>query len=134
MTAATVPVPSPVAICAPVTVDIAAMSLVVRRPENAGGYEKLIWREAHRALVKAEELGWPASMPFVRGSAPGHYQFATARPGPNLTLLFAFTVGTPDAKIYVELVGASGLYAFATADRETHYFMGVTFKHRGVAA
>jgi hypothetical protein len=85
-------------------------------------------------LAKAEELGWPASTPVVRGSAPGNYQFAPARPGPNLTLLFVFTVGTPAAKIYAELVGASGLYAFVTADRETHRFLGVSFKHRGLAA
>jgi hypothetical protein len=130
MTAAAVRLPSPVAIRAPVTIDIANMSLVVRRPDSAGGYEKLIWREAHGALVKAEELGWPASMPVVRGSAPGNYQFAPAKPGPNLTLLFAFTVGTPAAKVYAELVGASGLYAFVSADRETHRFLGVSFKHR----
>jgi hypothetical protein len=66
-------------------------SLVVRRPDAAGGSEKLLWREAHAALLRAEELGWPGGTRFVYGSAPGHYQFAHAAAGPNLTLLFAFS-------------------------------------------
>jgi hypothetical protein len=102
--AATTPLPQPLAISASVTVDFANMALIVRRPENAGGYEKLLWRQAHESLVKAEELGWPSSTRFVWGSAPGNYQFAHAIPGPNLTLLFGFTVGTPTAKVYAELV------------------------------
>ena len=76
------------AVAAPVTVDFANMTLIVRRPDAAGGYESLLWREAHQALVKAEERGWPSSTRFVWGSAPGNYQFAHAAPGPNLTLLF----------------------------------------------
>jgi hypothetical protein len=85
--AATTRLPQPVAIRAPVTVDFANMSLVVRRPDAAGGYERLLWREAHQALVKAEESGW-STTPTVWGSAPGNYQFVRAAPGPNLTLLF----------------------------------------------
>jgi hypothetical protein len=70
--AATTPLPQPLAISAPVTVDFANMALIVRRPEAAGGSEKLLWREAHAALVKAEELGWPSGTRFVWGSsAPG---------------------------------------------------------------
>jgi hypothetical protein len=131
--AATTPLPQPLAITAPVTVDFANMTLIVRRPENAGGYEKLLWRQAHEALVKAEELGWPRIMRFVWGSAPGAYQFAHAAPGPDLTLLFAFAVGTPAAQVYAELVGRPGLSAFVTADKSARYFLGVAFRHRGLA-
>jgi hypothetical protein len=91
---ATERLPQPLAVAAPVTVDFANMALVVRRPDAAGGSEKLLWREAHAALVQAEERGWPNGTRFVYGNAPGHYQFAHAAPGPNLTLLFAFAVDT----------------------------------------
>jgi hypothetical protein len=128
--AATTPLPQPLAITAPVVPDFANMTLVVRRPDNAGGYERLLWRESHIALVKAEESGWPMGTPYVWGSAPGNFQFAHAAPGPNLTLLFAFAVGTRAAQVYAELVGRPGLSAFATADKSTRYFLGVTFRHR----
>jgi hypothetical protein len=129
VTTASAVLPQPLAINAPVTNDVSNMTLVVRRPDAAGGYEKLLWRQAHEALVKAEESGWPASTPYVWGSAPGNYQFAHATPGPNLTLLFAFTVGTPAVKVYAELVGKPGLFAFVTADKSARYFLGVTFRH-----
>jgi len=123
--------PQPLAITAPVVADFANMTLVVRRPEAAGGYERLLWREAHQALAKAEQAGWPRGTPFVYGSAPGNYQFVHAAPGPNLTLLFAFAPGTPATKVYAELVSRPGLYAFVTADKSTRYFLGVTFRNRG---
>ena len=110
---------------APVTADYANMALIVRRPDAAGGTEKLLWREAHQALVLAEERGWPSRTRFVYGSAPGHYQFAHATPGPNLTLLFGFAVGTPGAKVYAELVSRPGLSAFVTADKAARHFLGV---------
>jgi hypothetical protein len=127
--AAATPLPQPLAISAPVTVDFANMALIVRRPDAAGGHAALLWREAHAALVQAEEKGWPSSTRFVYGSAPGHYQFAHAIPGPNLTLLFAFTVGTPAAQVYAELVSKPGLSAFVTADKSTRRFLGVSFRN-----
>jgi hypothetical protein len=129
-TAATTTFPSPLTVAAPVTNDVANMTLIVRRPDAAGGYEKLLWREAFQAYRAAEERGWPHSTPFVWGSAPGNYQFAHAAPGPNLTLLFAFAVGTTAAKVYAELVSRPGLYALVTADKSARDFLGVTFKHR----
>ena len=65
--AATTPLPQPLAITAPVTADYANMALIVRRPDAAGGTEKLLWREAHQALVLAEERGWPSRTRFVYG-------------------------------------------------------------------
>ena len=127
---ATEKLPQPKAITAPVTVDFAGMALVVRRPDAAGGSKRLLWRESHVALTQAEERGWPSGTRFVYGSAPGHYQFAHAASGPNLTLLFPFVVGSAAAKVYAELVSRPGLYAIATADRSARIFLGVTFKHR----
>jgi hypothetical protein len=127
--AATTPLPQPLAITAPVTVDFANMALIVRRPEAAGGTARLLWRESHAALASAEERGWPRSTQFVWGSAPGSYQFGHAAPGPNLTLLFAFVVGTPSGRVYAELVSRPGLYAIVTADKSARYFLGVTFRH-----
>jgi hypothetical protein len=123
----------PRAIHAPVTVDFANMTLVVRRPEDAGGYERLLWRESHAALAAAEEAGWPWGTRFVWGSAPNSFQFAHATPGPNLTLLFAFQPGTAAATTYAELVGRPGLSAFVTADKSTRCFLGVTFRHSPVS-
>jgi hypothetical protein len=127
--AATTPLPQPLAISAPVTVDFANMTLTVRRPENVGGHAALLWREAHAALVKAEELGWPTGTRMVWGSAPGAFQFTHAIPGPDLTLQFTFLVGSPAAKVYAELVSRPGLSAFVTADRSARVFLGVKFRH-----
>jgi hypothetical protein len=126
--AATTPLPQPLAINAPVTVDFANMALIVRRPQDAGGHAQLLWREAHAALVKAEELGWPSNTRFVWGSGPRDYQFAHATPAENLTLKFAFTPGTPTAKIYAQLV-SKPLSAFVTVDKSLRVFLGVSFKH-----
>jgi hypothetical protein len=127
---ATERLPQPLAVTAPVTVDFADMALVVRRPEAAGGTERLLWRESHAALVLAEERGWPRGTSFVYGSASDAYQFAHATPGPNLSLVFGFVVGTPAAKVYAELVSRGGLFAFVTADRSLPYFLGVSFRNR----
>src|SRR5687768_16678326 len=106
------------------------MALTVRRPQHAGGHAALLWRDARAALSQAEETGWLSSTRFVYGSAPGHYQFGHATPGDNLTLVFAFAVGTPGAKVYAELVSQPGLSAIVTADRALRYFLGVSFRNR----
>jgi hypothetical protein len=129
---ATERLPQPLAVTAPVTVDFANMALVVRRPDAAGGTEKLLWRESHLALAQAEERGWPSGTQFVWGSAPGHSQFAHAKPGPNLTLLFPFMVGSAAAKVYAELVTRPGLASIVTADKSARVFLAVKFLNRGV--
>jgi hypothetical protein len=128
--AATTPLPQPLATVAPVTADYANMTLIMKRPENAGGYEKLLWRQAHQALAAAEESGWPSGTRFVWGNAPGAYQFGHATTGENLTLLFGFAVGTPSAKVYAELVSKPGLYAIVTCDKSARVFLGVRFLNR----
>jgi hypothetical protein len=47
---ATERLPQPLAIIAPVTNDVANMALIVRRPDAAGGSEKLLWREAQGGI------------------------------------------------------------------------------------
>jgi hypothetical protein len=127
--AATTPLPQPTAISAPVTIDYANMALIVRRPEAANGYQRLLWREAHGQLVRANELGWPYGTRFIYGSAPGAYEFGYATPAENLTLVFGFTPGTPKAKVYAELLSKPGLSAFVLADKSTRLFLSVTFRH-----
>jgi hypothetical protein len=128
-TAARERLPQPLAVVAPVSIDYAAMSLVVQRPESAGGYERLLWREAHQALVKAEESGWRSATPVVYAKGPDNRDLVHVVSGPNLTLVVAFMVGTPTAKVYAELVSKPGLSAFVTADKSTRLFMGVKFRH-----
>jgi hypothetical protein len=55
---ATERLPQPYAIDCPVSNDVLSRTLVVRLPEKAGGYEKLLWRQAYQAYRAAEESGW----------------------------------------------------------------------------
>ena len=52
-----------------------------------------------------------------------------AAPGEKLTLRFHFPAGSPAGKVYTEMVGKPGLSTIVTVDRETHYFLGVKFRH-----
>jgi hypothetical protein len=127
MTAATVRVPQPLAVYAAVLNEPATRTLIVRRPENAGGYEKLLWREAHGALAAAVESGWLTAHPFVWGGALGNREIVHGSPGENLALTFHFPPGEP---AYQKLVGKPGLAAIVTLDRGLRRFMGVQFRHR----
>jgi hypothetical protein len=126
VTAATVRLPQPVVIHAPVTSDPGARTLTVRRPESAGGYDKLLWREAHEAFVRAEEAGWPAWHRFVWGGDGRDRQIVHGSPGGNLTVKFHFPVGVG---AYAKLVGKPGLSAMVTLDRELRRFLNVQFRH-----
>ena len=92
---ATTPVPRPVAIDDVVTNDVVSRTLIVRRPETASGYGKLLWREAHQALVSAAESGWRTAHPYVWGGALGNRQIVHGQPGDYLTLLFCFRPVSP---------------------------------------
>jgi hypothetical protein len=126
---ATERLPTPLTISAAVTNDVATRTLIVRRPETASGYERLLWREAHQALTRAEDSGWRTAHPYVWGGAFGDSQIVHGSPGENLTLLFHFPVGE---SAYAKLVGRPGLYGLATMDRALRRFMGCKFLHRGV--
>jgi hypothetical protein len=120
-------IPQPVVIDAPVFNDIANRTLIVQRPENASGYQKLHWREAHGAYRRAEEAGWPPSgAPFLRASGGGETDIAYAIAGDNLTLRFAFPPGKSG---YAELVSKPGLAAWVAVDVSTGWFQSVKFRH-----
>jgi hypothetical protein len=123
---ATERIPRPIAVDGVVTNDVLARTLVVRRPESLSGYQLLLWREAHGALARAEEIGW-ANHHIVWASGAGQFDVAHALPGDNLTFLFHFPVGN-DA--YRALVSKPFLAAIVTIDADTHRFMAVRFVHR----
>jgi hypothetical protein len=86
VTAMTPRVPQPLAADGVVTNDVAARTLVVRLSERAEGYGRLLWREGHQALVKAEESGWRSRVTTVWASALGSGRDANS-PEPGRTPL-----------------------------------------------
>lgn len=125
---ATTPVPSPLAVDGVVINDPGARTLFVRLSESAGGNEKLLWRESHTALRRAEEAGWPRSHPFVWGGALGNREIVHGLPADGLMLKFHFPVGEP---AYAKLISRPGLRAIVTMDRELRRFLNVRFLHVG---
>jgi hypothetical protein len=120
-------VPSPRTIVAPVFNDVMTRTLIVGRPEGASGYDKLLWRESHRALEQAVDSGWQGH-DFLWGGAFGDRQIVHGSPGPDfLSLAFHFPTGV---EVYRQLVSKPGLYALVTADRNLRRFMAVKFLHR----
>jgi hypothetical protein len=81
--------PQPVVVDGVVSNDVANRTLTVSRPENASGYQKLSWRTAHEALVRAEQGGWRSAVPFLYAHGVGQSDIAHGLPGDNLTL-FSF--------------------------------------------
>jgi hypothetical protein len=126
---ATTPVVSPLVVDASVYNDVPSRTLVVRLSENAGGFEKRLWREAHGALTRAEQSGW-RNGGTLWASAPGAFQVAHAAPGDYGQLLFHFPVGSLGSSAYQSLVSKPGLYAVVGMDRSTSRFINVRFKHR----
>jgi hypothetical protein len=118
--------PQPLTMDGVVSNDVSTRTLVVRRPETASGYERLSWRWAHEALVRAVESGWPtAGAPFLWAHGAGQRDIAHGLPGDNLTLLFHFPVGKTE---YRDLVSQPGLRALVTVDKSRGVFLGVRFK------
>jgi hypothetical protein len=103
---ATERLPQPLVMDGIVHNDIATRTLVVSRPGQASGYQKLAWRMAHEALVKSEQGGWRgASAPHVWASGGGQSDIAFGVPGDNLTLLFHFPVGKRRTRRWLESLG-----------------------------
>jgi hypothetical protein len=124
---ATERIPSPLAVDGAVFNDVATRTLVVRLSETAGGHAQLMWREAHGALVRAQESGWRTGQQTVWGGAFGNRQIVYAAPGEYQVLLFRFA---PAQAEYSRLVGKPNLAAIVTIDRELSRFMSVQFLHR----
>jgi hypothetical protein len=120
----TTPVPSPLAVSAAVSNDILSRTLVVRLPEKAGGYEKLLWREAFQAYRAAEENGWTGDTGPLWASALGSDRLAYATSGDLQTLKFHFE---PGKTVYTQLIAKPGVRAIVTLDRSSRQFLGVRF-------
>jgi hypothetical protein len=108
-----------------VTNDVATRTLIVSRPDQASGYEKLSWRTAHEALTRAEQSGWRSAVPSLYAHGAGQRDIAFGLPTANLTLSFHFPVGKTE---YRDLVSQPGLRAYVTVDKSSGWFMSVTFK------
>jgi hypothetical protein len=90
--------PQPQAIDLVAFVDVVTRTLIVRLPDTAGGYERLLWTQGWQQLRKAYEDGWPASgPPWVFAGLPGAGRAVHAVPGEAATLVFNFPVGLLDS-------------------------------------
>jgi hypothetical protein len=123
---ATEKVPSPVVMTGVVGRDLQGRTLTVRLSELASGYERLHWKTAHRALLRAEETGWRNAR-TVWASAPGAYQVAPVNAAPDGTLLVHFPSGE---QAFQTLIGKPGLFAYVSADRSAGTFIAVRFSNR----
>jgi hypothetical protein len=86
----------------------------------------LLWREAHRALIQAEEAGRYGA-PLVWAHGPGRREIARGQPGEDGSLRFRFERGDPS---YRQLVSTPGLAATVVVDRATSRIMNVRFHGR----
>jgi hypothetical protein len=118
--------PSPMVMDGIVTIDNWQRNLIVSRPQTLSGYERLSWRTAHGAMVRAEQSGWRSAVPHVWAHGVGQTDIAYGVPGDNLTLKFHFPAGV---EAYRELVSQPGLTALVTMDRSTGWFTRVKFLH-----
>jgi hypothetical protein len=69
-TAATEVVVSPLIVDAVVDIDTPSRTLAVMLSEREQGIPRLLWKEAHTALVNAEQSGWLTGTPTLYASAP----------------------------------------------------------------
>jgi hypothetical protein len=93
-------VPQLLAADAVVTNEVGTRTLVVRLSELAGGYARLLWRQAHLQLVAAEESGFRTGAPPVWAHGAGQREIAHGLPGDNATRTFRFA---PRVEAYGEL-------------------------------
>jgi hypothetical protein len=123
---ATEKLPAPLAMDGVVTNDVGTRTLIVSRPDQASGYEKLWWRTAYEALQRAERGGWAGDVPYLSAHGLGQRDIAHGLPGDNLSLEFHFPVGVA---AYGVLVSQPGLRALVTVDKSRGWFTGVRFLH-----
>ena len=120
--------PQPRAIDAVVFVDVLTRTLTARLPDQAGGYERLLWTQAWQQLRRAQEAGWPANgPPWVYADVPGARRVAHGQPGEGGTLQFTFPPKTPG---FAELISKPGVVAVVTVDRGSHEFRSCRFLNR----
>jgi hypothetical protein len=122
--------PDPLAATAVVVADPATRTLTVK-PAETRGYAALPWRQAHRAMLQAEQLGSRSYRALVSGAPPtvwahgaGRREIAPAHPAEDGSLRFQFPRGDP---AYRELVSIPGLAATVVLDRATSRILNVSF-------
>jgi hypothetical protein len=90
-----VTLPRPLAADGRVDHDPDTRTLIVRPAADADGYAKLLWREGHAEMVKAEQrYGGPS----VWADGGGKHQIARGHPGAAGPLRFQFAPGDPAYK------------------------------------
>ena len=103
--------PRPLATGGRVDHDPDTRTLIVRPAADADGYAKLLWREGHAEMVKAEQrYGGPS----VWADGGGRHQIARGHPGAAGTLRFQFP---PGDRAYQELARTPDLAAIIVVDR-----------------
>jgi hypothetical protein len=128
VTAATVPVPQPMALDGVVFSDPATRTLTVRLSDSTNGYGRLLWKQGWQLLRQAQESGYRSRVPVVWAHGAGRREIAHGQPADGGALTFTFHTGN-DA--YSALVSKPGLVGIVTVDRGTHHILGCKFLNRG---
>jgi hypothetical protein len=115
------------AITATVVNDFAARTLFARLPDHLTGPGRIAWGDGWQALQLAEENGWEGRTPTLWASTKTAERVARGTAGEAQTLKFFFELGN---QAYSHLIGRPGLYAIATFDRASRYFLRCLFLHR----
>ena len=126
-TVATEVIPQPLIVDAVVDIDTLSRTLAVRLSEREQGIPRMLWKEAHAALVKAEQSGWLTGLPTLYASAPSADKVAWATPGRFGVLLFSFPKGEA---AFAELIGKPRLVARVGIDRSSAHFINVRLFHQ----
>jgi hypothetical protein len=107
-----VTLPRPLATTGRVDHDPDTRTLIVRPAADADGYARLLWREGHAEMMKAEQRNGYG--PSVWADGGGKHQIARGQPGAAGTLRFTFA---PDNPAYKELARTPDLAAIIVVDR-----------------
>jgi hypothetical protein len=122
------PLPRPKAIDCVVFADTATRTLSVRPGDQAGGYEKAIWREAWSAQRRAQEAGWPPTgSQWLWADVAGAPRAVHGLPAEGGVMAFTFPVGTAG---FGTLISKPGLVALVSLDISTREFLTCRFTHR----
>ena len=116
--------PDPLAGEARVDVHPGEPTLIVRPLESAS-YGALLWRKAHRRMLRDEETGRSAASVYAQ--APGHSDIARGAPDRDGSLRFKFRAGDP---VFRELSKSPSLAAIFTVDRREARIWSVRFNGR----
>ena len=124
---ATAVVPRPIILDCAVSNDPVSRTLTVK-PAGPAGPSGLAFREAHHALLSAEQSGWRTNGGTVWASTQTDTQVALSTSYTYSALLkFNFTAGVAANP---SRVSRPGLSATASVDLRTNRFIGIKFIHK----